>query len=97
MTHFYHPPVKLQEGDVFTSVCHSVHGVGMPGCRFLLGVGMPGRRSLRGGGCAGMPGHRSLDKWGYKNNKAIVVIFIVRHQSVSFSLKDLFTQQLHKG
>ena len=77
MTHFYHPPVKLQEGNVFTSVCHSV-----------LGVGMPGLRSLGG---AFMPGHRSLDKGRYKNNKAIVVIFIMRQQSVSFSLKDLFT------
>ena len=28
----YHPPTKLWEGHVFTSVCHSVHGgwVGMP-------------------------------------------------------------------
>ena len=41
--------MKLREGNVFTSVCHSVDRAGMPGPRSLLGVGMPGLRSLLGG------------------------------------------------
>ena len=54
---YYHPPTKLQEGNVFTGVCHSVQegyawsqvpsgwSVGMPGPRSLpWGMGIPGRK-----------------------------------------------------
>ena len=26
ISYYYRPPAKLREGNVFTSVCHSVHG-----------------------------------------------------------------------
>ena len=50
---YYYSPQQLREGNVFTDVCHSVRGVGIPGPRYLLGGGegvcIPGPRSLPGG------------------------------------------------
>ena len=50
MTYFYRPQRKLREGNVFTGVCDSVHGGGVPGPG---GEGVPGP-----GGCLlpGVPG-----------------------------------------
>ena len=36
---FYRPLTELGEGNVFTVVCHSVQGVGIPG-PFYLGAGL---------------------------------------------------------
>ena len=36
--HFYYPPMKLREGNVFTHVCHSVHSGGGGGGRGQGGV-----------------------------------------------------------
>ena len=42
---YYRPPTKLWEGNVFTSVCHSVHGVCLVPSNFWGGeytrVGIP--------------------------------------------------------
>ena len=45
----YRPQMKLREGNVFTSVCHSVHGTEGAGVgRYLFTPALPGARPARG-------------------------------------------------
>ena len=47
---YYHQPMKFEEGNVFTCVCLSTGGVGMPSPRSLLGMDMSGGWVCPGGG-----------------------------------------------
>ena len=57
---FYLPPVKLQEGNVFTGVCHSVQGKGMSGPRSFLGRDGNAWSQVSPGG---IPGKYTLERY----------------------------------